>query len=120
MSIPKVIHYCWFGKGKMPALSEKCIKSWRKFCPDYEIVEWNEDNFNIDFCEFSRQSYDKGMFAFTSDVARLYALYTVGGYYLDTDVLMYKPLYDFENEEGFTGFEDKNYPVTATMRCCTT
>lgn len=83
--------------------------------PDWEIKEWNEDNFDIDYCNFTRQSYDKKMYAFTSDVVRLYALYTDGGIYMDCDVYMYKPLYDFENEEGFTGFEDKHYPATATM-----
>lgn len=83
--------------------------------PNYEIKEWNEDNFDINYNDFTRESYAKGMYAFTSDVIRLYALYHEGGIYMDTDVLMYKPLYDFENEEGFTGFEDANYPVTATM-----
>lgn len=83
--------------------------------PDYEIKEWNEDNFDINYNDFTRQSYEKKMYAFTSDVIRLYALYHEGGIYLDTDVFMYKPLHAFENEEGFTGFEDIDYPVTATM-----
>ena len=83
--------------------------------PDWEIKEWNEDNFPIDYNAFSKQSYDAGKFAFTSDVARLYALYKEGGIYMDTDVEVYKPLDEFINEEGFTGFEDINYPVCATM-----
>ena len=113
--IPKIIHYVWLGKGEKSQKIKDCIESWKKCMPDCTIKEWNEDNFDIDFCEFTRESYDKGQYAFTSDVVRLYALYTEGGYYLDTDVFMYKPLYDFENEEGFTGFEDVNYPATATM-----
>ena len=83
--------------------------------PDWEIKEWNENNFPIDYNNFSKQSYEARKFAFTSDVARLYALYTYGGVYMDTDVEVYKPLDEFLNEEGFTGFEDINYPVCATM-----
>lgn len=83
--------------------------------PDWEIKEWNEDNFDLDFCKFTRQSYDKKQYAFTSDVVRLFALYTEGGIYLDTDVYMYKSLEEFTTEEGFTGFEDVKYPATATM-----
>ncbi len=83
--------------------------------PDWEIKEWNESNFDLDFCKFTRQSYDKKQYAFTSDVVRLYALYTEGGIYLDTDVYMYKSLEEFTTEEGFTGFEDVKYPATATM-----
>ena len=58
MSIPKVIHYCWFGNGKMPAISEKCIKSWKKYCPDYEIVEWNETNFPPTFNDYVKEAYE--------------------------------------------------------------
>lgn len=113
--INKIVNYCWFGKGEKSQKIKDCIESWKKCMPDCTIKEWNEDNFDIGFCSFTRESYNKGQYAFTSDVVRLYALYTEGGYYLDTDVFMYKPLYDFENEEGFTGFEDVNYPATATM-----
>ena len=114
--IPKVIHYVWLGRGEKSNKIKECIASWKKFMPDYEIIEWNEDNFDINYNDFTRQSYEAKQYAFTSDVVRLYALYHRGGIYLDTDVLMYKPLYDFENELGFSGFEDTNYPVTATMR----
>lgn len=114
--IPKIIHYVWLGRGEKSQKIKDCIASWKKFMPDYEIIEWNEDNFDINYNDFTRQSYEKKMYAFTSDVVRLYALYHKGGIYMDTDVLMYKPLYEFENEQGFTGFEDVNYPVTATMR----
>ena len=113
--IPKIVHYVWLGHGEKSDKIKACMESWRKFLPDYEIKEWNEDNFDINYNDFTRQSYEKKMYAFTSDVVRLYALYTEGGIYLDTDVLLYKPLDEFLTDEGFTGFEDTNYPVTAVM-----
>ena len=113
--IPKIIHYVWLGHGEKSDKIKTCIESWKKFMPDWEIKEWNEENFDINYNEFTKSSYEKKMYAFTSDVIRLYALYTEGGIYLDTDVLMYKSLEPFMNEEGFTGFEDIDYPVTATM-----
>lgn len=113
--IPKVIHYVWLGGGKKNQRTLDCIESWKKFLPDYQIKEWNESNFDISFNNFTKQSYDLRKYAFTSDVVRLYALYTEGGIYMDTDVEVYKPLDEFLNLEGFTGFEDINYPVCATM-----
>lgn len=113
--IPKKIHYVWLGKGEKNERIKKCIDSWRKFLPDYEIVEWNEDNFDINYNDFTKKSYELKKYAFTSDVIRLYALYTEGGIYMDTDVEVYKPLDEFLSLEGFTGFEDINYPVCATM-----
>lgn len=115
--IPKKIHYVWLGRGEKSDKIKRCIESWKKYMPDYEIIEWNEDNFDINYNDFTKQSYDLKKYAFTSDVVRLYALYTQGGIYMDTDVEVYKPLDEFLNEEGFTGFEDINYPVTATMGC---
>lgn len=91
------------------------MASWKKYMPDWEIKEWNEDNFDINFCDFTKQAYEKKQWAFVSDVARLYALYTEGGVYMDTDVMVYKPLDEFLVEPAFTGFEDINYPVTATL-----
>lgn len=113
--IPKIIHYVWLGHGEKPPKFYACLESWKKFCPDWEIIEWNEDNFDINYNNFTKKSYELKQYAFTSDVIRLYALYTYGGVYLDTDVLMYKPIDEFLNDEAFTGFEDVNYPVTATM-----
>jgi len=113
--IPKIIHYVWLGKGQKSEKIQKCMASWKEQMPDWEIKEWNEDNFDINYNDFTRQSYEKGMYAFTSDVVRLYALYHEGGIYLDTDVFMYKPLDTFMNDPAFTGFEDVDYPVTATM-----
>ena len=91
------------------------METWKKVMPDYEIREWNEDSFPINSLPFTQHAYEKGMYAFVSDVIRLYALYTCGGIYLDTDVVVYERLDEFLNEPAFTGFEDTNYPVTATM-----
>ena len=113
--IPKVIHYVWLGHGEKSEKTKACIESWRTYMPGWEIKEWNEDNFDINYNDFTRDSYEKGMYAFTSDVVRLYALYHEGGIYMDTDVLMYKPLDQFAENEAFTGFESVDYPVTATM-----
>lgn len=113
--IERKIHYVWLGKGEKNDRIKHCIESWKKYLPDYEIKEWNEDNFDVNFNDFTKQSYENKKYAFTSDVVRLYALYTEGGIYMDTDVEVYKPLDEFLNEEGFTGFEDVHYPATATM-----
>ena len=85
--------------------------------PDYEIIEWNEDNFDVNCNRFCKQAYDSKKWAFASDVARLKILYEEGGIYMDTDVEVYKPLDEFLDDEGFTGFEDIHYPVCATMGC---
>ena len=88
--IPKKIHYCWFGRGPKDKLFEKCYKSWQKYFPDWEIIEWNEDNFDVDFCEYTKRAYELGKYAFVSDVARLKAVYDEGGIYFDTDVEVIK------------------------------
>ena len=79
--IPKTIHYCWFGRGKKPKIAKKCIKSWKKYLPDYEIIEWNEDNFDINSNLYVKQAYEAKKYAFVSDYVRLYALYNYGGIY---------------------------------------
>ena len=84
MNIPKVIHYCWFGKGKMPNLAEKCIESWKKYFPEYKIVCWNEDNFDVNQNRYAKEAYDAGKWAFVSDYVRLKVLHDEGGIYLDT------------------------------------
>ena len=85
MSIPKKIHYCWFGHGEKSELILKCMESWRKYCPDWEIIEWNEDNIDVDFCSYSSRAYKQKRWGFVSDVLRLKILYEQGGVYLDTD-----------------------------------
>lgn len=107
--IPKVIHYCWFGRGEKSKLIQKCMKSWKKYCPDYEIIEWNEDNFDINSNEFVRQAYECKKWAFVSDYVRLFVLYNYGGVYLDTDQELLSSLESFMGYEGFMGFlDDKN------------
>lgn len=112
MSIPKEIHYCWFGKGKMPPLAEKCIKSWEKYCPDYKIICWNEENFDIGQNRYMREAYEAGKWAFVSDYARLKIVYEHGGIYLDTDVELIKPLDSLIEDVGFMGFDEKGIVAT--------
>lgn len=113
--IPKVIHYCWFGKGDKPALAIKCIESWKKYLPEYEIIEWNEDNFDLDKFPYARQAYDAKKFAFVTDVVRLYAMYNHGGVYMDTDVEVLKPLDSILEYEAVSGFETTNLIPTGLM-----
>lgn len=103
--IPKVIHYCWFGKGEKPKLAKKCIKSWRKYCPEYKIIEWNEDNFDVNMNEYTKRCYENRKFAFLSDYVRLLVVYQNGGIYFDTDVELIKNPDFLLNNEAFFGFE---------------
>lgn len=113
--IPKTIHYCWFGRGEKPKLAKKCIKSWKKCLPDYEIIEWNEDNFDINSNLYVKQAYEAKKYAFVTDYVRLYALYNYGGIYMDTDVEVLKPLDIFLQYEAFTGFESEKFCVTGII-----
>ena len=88
--IPKIIHYCWFGKGKKSELIEKCIASWKKYLPDYKIIEWNESNFDINSNIYCKEAYENKKYAFVSDYVRLYAVYNYGGIYFDTDLEVLK------------------------------
>ena len=101
--IPKIIHYCWFGKGPKPELAIKCIESWKKYCPDYEIKEWNEDNFDLNYNAYVKEAYENKKWAFVTDVVRLYALVNYGGIYMDTDVEVIKPLDEFLTLSGLSG-----------------
>ncbi len=112
MSIPKVIHYCWFGGNPKPKLVEKCIKSWKKHCPDYEIIEWNESNFDVNCCDYVREAYEAKKWAFVSDYARLKIVYDNGGIYLDTDVELIGSLEKFLKYDGYFGFEDSMHIAT--------
>lgn len=113
--IPKVIHYCWFGKGEKPELALKCIESWKKYCPDYEIKEWNEDNFDINSNQYVKEAYEAKKWAFVTDYVRLYALYTEGGIYMDTDVEVIKNLDKFLEKQAFSSFENNNMIPTGLM-----
>lgn len=104
--IPKVIHYFWFGGKQKPKLAEKCIASWKKYCPDYEIKEWNENNFDISICDYAKEAYEAKKWAFVSDYARLWVVYNYGGVYLDTDVELIKSLDEILYNEAFFASED--------------
>ncbi len=105
--IPKVIHYCWFGKKPLPALALKCIKSWKKFLPDYEIKEWNETNFDVNIIPYTQEAYQAGKYAFVSDYARFWILYHYGGLYFDTDVEVIKNMDDIIARGPFMGCESE-------------
>lgn len=101
--IPKIIHYCWFGKSPLPREVKKCIKSWKKYCPDYEIIQWNEDNFDVNEHSFTRAAYKEKAWAFVSDYARLKILYENGGIYFDTDVELIKNIDFLLKNECYLG-----------------
>lgn len=105
MNIPKKIHYCWFGGNKLPDISMRCIESWKKYCPDYEIILWDETNTDLSSCLFAKEAYEAEKWAFVSDYIRLKVVEEHGGIYLDVDVELIKPLDDFITHEGFMGFE---------------
>lgn len=113
--IPKIIHYCWFGRNPLPPLAKKCIASWKKHLPEYEIKEWNEDNFDLDMFPYAREAYDNRKFAFVTDIVRLYALYNEGGIYMDTDVEVLKSLDGFLHHTAFSGFENETNVPTGIM-----
>lgn len=127
--IPKTIHYCWFGRGEKPKLAKKCIASWKKFCPDYEIIEWNEDNFDINYNDYTRYCYENKKWAFLSDFVRLVVVAEHGGIYFDTDVellkspdslIKYEAFYGFENDSNIAtglGFgAEANHPTLLSMK----
>lgn len=113
--IPKIIHYCWFGHGKMPELALKCIASWKKHLPDYELCLWNEERFDIHSVPYVEEAYNARKFAFVTDYVRLFALYHVGGIYMDTDVEVLKSLDCFLCHPAFSGFEDETHIPTGIM-----
>lgn len=105
--IPRVIHYCWFGGAEKSKLMKKCIESWRIYLPDYEIVEWNESNFDIELFTFTKDAYKEKKWAFVADYCRVWVLYNYGGIYLDTDMEVLKNMDIFLNNEAFAGQEDE-------------
>ncbi len=114
-SIPKTIHYCWFGRKPLPKSAQKCIASWRKYLPDYKIIEWNEDNFDVNAIPYTAQAYAAGKYAFVSDYARMTILYRYGGLYFDTDVELIKPLADIIANGPFMGYEIDPVPKTSSL-----
>ncbi len=115
--IPKVIHYCWFGGNPLPEEAVKCVNSWKKYCPDYVIKEWNENNFDIDCCRYVREAYDAKKWAFITDYVRLYAMVNEGGIYMDTDVEVVKSLDVFLRHQAFSGFQTVDSIPTGIMAC---
>lgn len=107
--IPKVIHYCWFGHHPIPDKYKRWMESWHKFCPDYEVKEWNESNYDIKKNQYMYEAYQKKMWSFVSDYARLDIIYEHGGIYLDTDVELVQNLDDMLYQKGFAGFEREEY-----------
>lgn len=109
MSIPKIIHYCWFGGKHKPESVKKCIDSWRRYCPDYEIKEWNESNIDLSMNIYTLQAYEAKAWGFVPDYLRLWIVYQYGGIYLDTDVQVIKSLDSLLEYKAFAGFEDNEH-----------
>ena len=112
--IPKIVHYCWFG-GKKPEYVKNCIESWRRLLPDWQFIEWNESNTDIQCCAFVKEAYEKGIYAFVADYFRVDALLRYGGVYLDSDVELLKPLDNLLDCEMFLGYESEIYFSTGTI-----
>lgn len=115
MSIPKKIHYCWFGNNPKSELINSCIESWKKFACDYEIIEWNETNFDVTKYKYARQAYKEKKYAFVSDVARFEILFHEGGIYLDTDVELIKNIDEFLDNELFMGYDQNGLVATGLI-----
>lgn len=107
--IPKKIHYCWFGRNELPSKAVRCIESWKKYCPDYEIIEWNEDNYDVYQNPYTAYTYDNKKFAFLSDYARLQIILLEGGIYFDVDVEVVRSLDELLTHKAFFGFETREY-----------
>lgn len=114
--IPKIIHYCWFGRNPLPPLAKKCIASWKKHLPEYEIKEWNEDNFDVNIIPYTKEAYSAKKYAFVSDYARFWILYQYGGLYFDTDVEIIRPMDKIIERGAFMGLE-RDYIPGATAQC---
>lgn len=116
--IPRRIHYCWFGGKPLPDDVKKYIASWRKYCSDYEIIEWNEQNFDINCNAYVKEAYEAKKWAFVTDYVRLYVLYHYGGIYMDTDVEVLRPLDNLLIYDAVSGYESKTSIPTGTIAAC--
>ncbi len=115
MAIPKKIHYVWVGNGEKSDDIKRCMKTWKKQLSGYEIIEWNEKNFDIQKSPFAKQAYEQKKWAYVSDYIRACVIYEYGGIYLDTDVLVLDNLEKFLDHKAFVGFENAQYPFTAVF-----
>jgi len=106
MMIPKIIHYCWFGKNLIPEEFQKYIAGWKEKCPDFEIIKWDETNYDVSKNQYMKQAYEAKAWGFVPDYARKDIIYEYGGIYLDTDVEVIKNLEDLLYQDGFCGFEN--------------
>ena len=106
--IPKIIHYCWFGKTEMPSRLKKYMESWKKFCPDYEIIRWDESNYDVSKNQYMEDAYKSRKWGFVPDYARIDIVYQYGGIYLDTDVEIVKSFDDLLCSASFMGYTDKH------------
>ena len=113
--IPKIIHYIWVGGNPLTPLAKKCIESWKKHCPDYEIKQWDETNFDINQNQYCKEAYENKKWAFVSDYIRLKVLHDEGGIYMDTDVEVIKSLDQFLNNKAFSGYEEPHSIPTGIM-----
>ncbi len=111
--IPKILHYCWFGKNPKSELAQKCIATWSKYNPDYQIIEWNEENFDVNQHPFVKEAYEQKKWAFVSDFARVKAVYEMGGFYLDTDMEITRSFDDLLQHKAICGYEFKGRPFSA-------
>jgi hypothetical protein len=115
--IPKIIHYCWFSGDPLPPLEVKCINSWKKHCPDYEIKEWNKSNFDINYNAFTKEACEAKKYGFASDVLRYWATLEYGGFYLDADFELIKPIDEFTSHSAVMGFEFIDGIASSLMGC---
>lgn len=115
--IPKIIHYCWFGYGEKPEIFTHCLESWKKYCPGYEIIEWNESNYDVTQNLYPRLAYEKKRWAFVSDYVRMEVLHRYGGIYLDTDVELLKNLDPLRKHGLYFGIEQGSRKINSGLGC---
>ena len=113
--IPRIIHYCWFGGKPLPSLAKKCLKSWKKYLPDYKVICWDENSFDVYAHPFTKEAFESKKWAFITDYVRLYVLNEVGGVYMDSDVEVIKPIDEFLINSAFSSFESPYLIPTGLM-----